>query len=308
MTVPVKTAASARHIDHFWRTESGVDMFVTEPHLRRIFCSVVITALMVFASVVLILRTGLAQGSCQIVAGYEHDPPYHYQDEQGKVIGIDADILRIILNDVGCQLVFETNPWKRTLIGVRTGKLDATLGASFKDERAKWAHYSIPYRGQPHVVFENKVPGTNVASLSNFLKDGHSVGVVLGWHYTDKIRKLIDDPAYQSLIEVAPDVETVVRMHGRGRFEGFLANPSAVANRMGKQRLNETYRMIKADIDILHFLFSRETVDAGLVSQFNERLEERIENGLFFDVCKKYERLLISSCDFLSTKNTETGN
>jgi len=283
-------------------------MFGTEAHFRSIFRSAAICALLVIASLVWSLRTGLAQESCRIVAGYEHDPPYHYQDEQGIVIGIDADIFRIVLDDLGCKLVFETSPWKRTLANVRTGALDATLGASFKDERAKWAHYSIPYRGQPHVVFENKVPGTNVASLSNYLKDGHSVGVVLGWHYTDKIRKLIDDPAYRPLIEVAPDIEALVRMHDRGRFEGFLANPSTVANRMGKQRLNETYRMIKADIDILHFLFSKATVDAGLVSQFNERLEQRFKTGFFFDVCRKYEPLLIASCDFLSPKDPGTWN
>jgi polar amino acid transport system substrate-binding protein len=283
-------------------------MFATKSHRRRIFFSVAITALMVLVSVALNLGTGRAQEGCRIVAGYEQDPPYHYQDEQGKVIGIDADILRIVLNDVGCQLVFAISPWKRTLSGVRTGKLDTAPGASFKDERAKWAHYSIPYRGQPHVVFENRLPGTNATSLSGYLRDGHTVGVVLGWHYTDKIRKLIDDPAYRPLVEVAPDFETVIRMHGRGRFEGFLANPSSVANTMGKQRLNETYRMINADIDILHFLFSKVTVDADLVSQFNERLAERFENGFFFDACKEYEHLLISSCDLLSTNDPATGN
>ena len=77
---------------------------------------------------------------------------------------------------------------------------------------------------------------------------------------------------------------------------------------MGKQRLNETYRMIKADIDILHFLFSRVTVDAGLVSQINERLAQRFEDGFFINVCKKYESLLIASCEFLSTTDPETGN
>lgn len=283
-------------------------MFAIKSYRRRIFSNVAITALMVFVSLSLNLGTGLAQGSCRIVAGYEQVPPYQYQDEQGQVVGIDADILRIVLNDIGCQLDFETSPWKRTLSGVRTGKLDAALGASFKDERAKWAHYSIPYRGQPHVIFENRDPGTNASSLSKYLRDGHSLGVVLGWHYTDKIRKLIDDPAYRPLVEVVPDVATAIKMHNRGRFEGFLANPSSIANIIGKPRLAEAYRMIKADVDILHFLFSRVTVDTDLVSQFNERLAGRFEDGFYFDVCKEYEHQLISSCDFLSTNDPATGN
>lgn len=97
-------------------------------------------------------------------------------------------------------------------------------------------------------------------------------------------------------------------MHDRGRFEGFLANPSVVAGEIGIQALREKYRMIKADIDTLHFLFSRATVEAGLVARFNQRLAERIEDGFFLDVCGKYEHMLISSCALLSTTDWKTGN
>ena len=93
-------------------------MFATAPHRRWTFGGLAMGALLVLASVALFLRVGLAQGNCQLVAGYEQDPPYHFQDEKGKVIGIDADILRSVLSDVGCQLVFELRPWKRTLFDV----------------------------------------------------------------------------------------------------------------------------------------------------------------------------------------------
>jgi polar amino acid transport system substrate-binding protein len=283
-------------------------MFVSEHQRRWIFGGAQVAVCLFFALAVFNVRAGSAQEDCQLFAGYGPEPPYHYPDEQGKIIGIDADILRIVLEDIGCRLTFDEHPWKRTLRDISTGKLDVTMGASYTGERAKFAHYSVPYRGQPHVVFENRKSASKTATLADFLNAGHSLGVVLGWHYTDEIRKLIDDPAYGSLVHVAPTFDSLLSMHDRGRFEGFLANPSVVAGEIGIQALREKYRMTKADVDILHFLFSRATVEAGLVARFNQRLAQRIEDGFFFDVCGKYEHTLISSCALLSTTDRKTGN
>ena len=158
---------------------------------RRVF------AIVLFAIISWNGSAVFAQEKCRMAAGFGIEAPYHFPNEQGKIIGIDADILRIVLADLGCALVYRERPWKRTLVQIKDGDLDVTLGASFKEERAKFAHYSVPYRGQPHVLFEDKAPGSGAATLVAFLKSGRSLGVVLGWHYTNKIRALLDDPVYR---------------------------------------------------------------------------------------------------------------
>jgi len=269
-------------------------------------CSILLPALL--AGLCWSTQTVSAQENCRLVAGFEPELPYHFLSEQGNIIGIDADILRLTLVDLGCELAFQVTPWKRTLVQVKNGDLDIAIGASFKDERAKFAHYSVPYRGQPHVVFENKSQGSGASTLAEYLKSGRSLGVVLGWHYTNKIRALLDDPVYKPQIEIAPKFELAVKMHDANRFDGFLGNPSNLAATIGKQALYGKYRMIKADVDILHYLFSRKSVDADLAKRFNQRLTEKIAQGFFFDVCKKYENMLISSCEFLSTIDANAGN
>ena len=134
------------------------------------------------------------------------------------------------------------------------------------------------------------------------------MGIVLGWHYTDEIRKLLDDPAFGAQVHTVPTFDLILAMHAQNRFDGFLANPSAIAGKIGKKTLHDTYRMIRADIDVMHMLFSRIAVDVNLVERFNERLAARIENGFFLEVCKKYEDMIISSCDFLSTVKSKMGN
>jgi polar amino acid transport system substrate-binding protein len=243
-----------------------------------------------------------ANAACSVVAGYGVEPPYHYPDEDGRVIGIDADILRSVLGDIGCEIRFVQRPWKRTLVEIKEGSLDSTMGASFREERAKFAHYSMPYRGQPHVVITGKARIPAARSLSEFLDNGHNLGVVLGWHYTDAIRALLDGPRYAKQVVTVPKFELAVSMLDAGRFEGLLGNPSVLAGIVGVERVRRDYAMLPADIDVLHILFSRKSVSADIAARFNRQLEAGLEAGLFFDVCGKYESQLLSNCSFLSTR------
>ena len=252
--------------------------------------------------VLLAIIPGAGNAACNLVAGYTAEPPYHYPDNDGKIIGIDADILRGVLNDIGCSITFEILPWKRTLSQIKGGRTDTTMGASFKNERAKFAYYSIPYRGQPHVIVIKKSANVVAGSLKEFLENGHSLGVVLGWHYTNDIRALLDAPEYRSQIFVAPKFELLLKMDAARRFSGFLTNPSVLAGFIGGERLKAEYNMVRADVDILHFLFSKKSVSAETAHKYNSRLKERLDTGFFFEICKKYESQLVSGCTYLSTK------
>ena len=258
-------------------------------------------SVLVLGGLVAIGLPGVALGDCKLTAGYELEPPYHYPDSNGTIIGIDAEILITVLEEIGCRVNFKVRPWKRTLLGIEHGKLDIALGASFKTERAAFAYYSPPYRGQPHVIFETANRAKRPASLESFLKAGHTIGTVHGWHYTNGIRKFLDDPIYRSQVVIASSIDGAMKMLDRGRFQGFLANPSSVAGMIGKQELLKRYVMTRADIDILHYLFSRKSVAADIAARFNRRLKEKLAAGLFFRICKKFETKLLSQCSFLAT-------
>jgi len=255
-----------------------------------------------FALMASLLFTGNGNAACRIVAGFGPGAPYNYPDKEGKNIGIDADILRISLAEVGCDIEYRPLPWKRVLAQIEAGTLDATMSASYKDERAKFAHYSVPYRGNPHVIIMDKSATVSATSLLEYLENGHSLGVVLGWHYTNKIRALLETPRFKKQIIIMPKFINIIKMQKKKRILGFLANPSMLAGIVGKERIEQDYRMIRADIDILHFLFSRKSVSTEIAQKFNRNLEERMNSGFFFDVCNKYKDQLLSNCEFLSPR------
>ena len=245
--------------------------------------------------------------ACKLVAGYGEEAPYHYTGPEGKIIGIDADFLRLVANEAGCQLEFQELPWKRTLHLVRKGGVDLTMGASFKPERAEFAHYSVPYRGQPHVVFEKKSNPSGTTDLRTFLQTKRRLGIVLGWHYTNEIQKLLKNSSVKDQIMTAPNFDSIMAMSKFNRFDGFLANPSQVAGAIGKDRLAAEYNMIKADVDVLHFIFSKHRVKQEFVDDFNKRAADHIRRGTFMKICRKYEEKLIASCSFLSTIKSPSG-
>lgn len=240
-----------------------------------------------------------ANDKCILQAGFGVEAPYHFPDNTGKIIGIDAEILRQTLNDLGCSIEFVELPWKRTLTMIKNGMVDVTLGASFKEDRNLFAHYSVPYRGQPHVVFELSSNTSKAENLIQYLDGGRTLGVINGWHYTNKIQALIKDKKYKDQVDVAPLLENAMAMLEKGRFDGYIANPSQVAAIVGQDRFKSKYKMIKADVDILHFIFSRKTVSQEFADKFNARLAHNLEKDAFMSICKPHEDMLVSPCSFL---------
>jgi len=267
------------------------------PALHRVLLSILMTGMFLIA-----MGPSQAEQSCQINIGYEPEPPYQYPDNKGQIIGIDADILNTVLAELGCSIKYWVTPWKRTLASIESGKLDATMGASFKTQRAKFAHYSPSYRGQPHVVFLSAQNSIEVQNIQEFLERGLHLGVVNGWHYTNKIRALLDRPRYKGQVTEIPNFENLPKMLATGRVDGFIANPSQLVNIVGKKPMKKDYRVIEGDMDRLHFLFSKKTVPPELAKRINDHLSAKFKNGFFNEVCSKYESQLNSGCQYLEPK------
>ncbi len=241
-----------------------------------------------------------AAGPCRLLVGYEQDKPFHYRDSAGAVIGIDAEFLTTVLSDIGCSVEFVEGPWARTVKEIQDGQLDVTMGASLKAERKKFAHYSHTYRGQPHVLAVKRDSPIKAQSLKAFLDAGHKLGVVIGWHYTDRLRLLLDDPKYQANIVAVPKFGLLPKMHEYGRVDGMLTNPTVLASVVGSTAIEQKYRLYRQDVDKLHFIFSKIRVAKDLVDRFNIKLNSRINRGKFMSTCRKFENFLIARCSFLA--------
>ena len=103
-------------------------------------------------------------------------PPYEMV-EGSEIVGIDAEIAKLIADDIGRELIIEDMAFDSVIAAVQTGKADiAMAGLTITEDRKKNIDFSIPYTEAAQViVVKNDSPVTSPDDLS-----GKTIGVQIG--------------------------------------------------------------------------------------------------------------------------------
>lgn len=115
-------------------------------------------------------------------------PPYEYS-EDGKIVGIDAELAQAIADKLGMELDIENVAFDSIITGVSSGKYDMGMsGMTATEERKKNVLFSDSYAKAVQAVIVSEDSG--ITSLDDFyttdssgkktVKDGIKIGVQLG--------------------------------------------------------------------------------------------------------------------------------
>lgn len=75
--------------------------------------------------------------------------PYIYKDQQGKLAGLDVELVRVIFKEAGCAYSFAPLVAPQRMVEmVSLGKTDIMLAASESDERRQANRFGIAYRNE----------------------------------------------------------------------------------------------------------------------------------------------------------------
>lgn len=226
---------------------------------------------------------------CELKAGYEEEKPFHFSNEEGDVIGTDADILREALESVGCKLEFKERPWQRTLRGVKDGDLDIAIGAKYLDERAEFAYYSVPYKSIQHWLYTRAGEYMDVDSIESLLKGGKTkLGVMRGWGYPPGIASVLKDTTYSDSIIAVDLFEQLPKMLDRGRLDGIIATPESLKIEVAQKTFTHQFVSKARYEEQLHFLFSKKSVSPEIVVDFNAALLKLTHSGQQRQIFIKY--------------------
>ncbi len=104
-------------------------------------------------------------------------PPYEYY-ENGKVVGIDAEIANAVATKLGLELVIEDMEFEAIPEAVKSGKADLGLaGMTVNPERQEVVNFTVPYATgiQSVIVAE----GSSITSVDDLFAEGanHVIGV-----------------------------------------------------------------------------------------------------------------------------------
>lgn len=72
-------------------------------------------------------------------------PPWNALDSQGKLSGLDVDLITDLCKRAALECELVTGPWSGMIPGLNAGKYDAVMTMGINDERRKVIDFTIPY-------------------------------------------------------------------------------------------------------------------------------------------------------------------
>lgn len=234
-----------------------------------------------------------------LIGGWYLLEPYQFSritPSGNKITGMDIDIAEAISNSVGVIIKLEEVNWKQHQLDLEKGTRDIAFGATYTDERAKFTHFSVPYRFEENSLFFKKKGGKHLEfdDIPEFLAQvrlmNYRLGVTNGFIYADsRINDFIQDEINSDIIfKVSNDAESLAALL-KGEIDGFLADRvvgaalvigNKVENKISEERLG-----IKTSI---HFMFSKKTVPIELVDRFNDAIKTFVMSADYKEIVKKY--------------------
>lgn len=104
-------------------------------------------------------------------------PPYEYTDDDGNIIGIDAEIAQAIADKLGLELVIKDMEFESLLPAVQGGSIDIVLaGMTVTDERKEAVNFTEFYATGIQVIIVKE--GSDIESVDDL--DGTTIGVQSG--------------------------------------------------------------------------------------------------------------------------------
>ncbi|HJJ28653.1 MAG TPA: transporter substrate-binding domain-containing protein [Methanocorpusculum sp.] len=104
--------------------------------------------------------------------------PYEYYDN-GKIVGIDAEMMEAVANELGMTLKIEDMKFDTIITAVSTGKADVGAAAmTVTEDRLKNIDFSDTYATSKQVIVVNKTGDKKIESDADFA--GARIGVQLG--------------------------------------------------------------------------------------------------------------------------------
>lgn len=209
-------------------------------------------------------------------------PPFEYYDDNGNVIGIEIDILKLICAELGYELDLQTMNFDAVLAGVSTDKYSvAASGISVTPEREENMLFTDPYclAAQAIVVVE----GSSIKTKADL--EGKKVSVQLGTtaqEYCSSNGYTVD--AY----EANADAQTALVT---GKVDAWVIDDLTAAEMVEVYNAeNSNTKLVVLDdaMTTEPYAFALANGNEELVEELNTVLNKLVEDGKVEELFDKY--------------------
>ncbi len=227
--------------------------------------------------------SGALASACELRMTWKHDPPYQYQDDQGRLSGLEIEVAYAAAARLQCRLLTVELPFARAMAELEAGRIDIVPGVLPTAERERYARFSLPGMRTRNLVFlrSDLAPDPRIATLDDLRASDLRVGLERGTAYRDELKARLRRPGMERRLEEATSLEGLLRMLQMQRIDAFVADEYSTAYLARQLGLASSIKAstLVIDNEAPVFAFSRRSVAAATVERFNTILEALRRDG-----------------------------
>lgn len=242
--------------------------------------------------VLLLCIAALPAPACEVLVRWNDDPPYSYRTADGRIAGLNVELVEQTLARLGCRAKWRELPWARALVELEAGRLDLLPGGLRRPEREAFAHFVAQHVLSRNLLFVRKADrarighATRLADVSPGLRLGVQIGVVYGPEYA----QLLTQPAFRGALTQATSRRNLWQMLELGRVDGVLASEASARWELAQLGLNG--EIVATEVVLsdqpAFVLVSKRTRDAAWAQRYQEANDALEADGTMARVVRKY--------------------
>lgn len=238
-----------------------------------------------------------------LVAGWYLWEPYQFNRPSAggfELVGMDVTLVKAFVRLLGMDVKYEEVPWKQHQLDLKAGTRDIAAGATYTDDRAKYAYFSIPYRYEENSLFTLQKPKKelNFSNIKEFLAQmrlqNYKLGIIKGFTYASpEINAFISDQANEDIIISSENTTSNLQALIRGSIDGFLADRVVGAAAILTNQLTNRADPIVMEVPLhiktsIHLMFSKKTISIDVVEKFNTLIANFVETDRYKTIVSYY--------------------
>jgi len=211
-----------------------------------------------------------------LVIGTHFERVYE-RGQEGEIVGLGPEIVRIIAERLGHRAIFELYPWARAQALVAQGKADILVGPYKTFERQQLMAFSrLPFYQDQMVFYVRKGAmddwNGDYASLSQ-----QHIAIVNGWAYG----AAFDKARPQLRLDVVNSVDSGLKMLAAQHAQMFASNRRNTEPVLGRLGLSGQLSMLPRVIEVQdgYFAFAKRPTSEALRKEFDTEFQRMVDSG-----------------------------
>ncbi len=207
--------------------------------------------------------------------------------------GLDVEILEAIVAKAGCTIKHSKEiPWKRHLKQIEKGTIDLATSASWKEDRAKYAYFTFPYRAEYVALYIRKGESDKhpIKNIEDLLTVDFKLGVGLGDSFgvrTDEILKKMGKRVQRVSNTEDMNRKKLLKKRIDG-YLGWLPSDPIELKQKGFDNKIEQHPMTLINTGDIYIMLSKKNNSYKTLEALNTGIVKIKADGTYYKIMKKY--------------------